>query len=152
MTDLIETLNGTGPFGGEGFRHAPFSEPGCLLFVKLRQFPGRERQHVTVDTTQLVWQPGSIAGVSEKALYQQSEFEDTMRLERWDPRTDLGTITRETGAELFVLDGEFADDDATCTRGCWMRLPAGYEHHPRTTGGCTLYVKTACLSYLRSAA
>jgi anti-sigma factor ChrR (cupin superfamily) len=37
----------------EGFRHAPFSRPGCTLFVKLRQFPGRERRHVVVDTQAL---------------------------------------------------------------------------------------------------
>ena len=36
----------------EGFRHAPFSEPGCILFVKLRQFAGRERRHAVVDTAQ----------------------------------------------------------------------------------------------------
>ena len=30
----------------EGFRHAPFSREGCLLFVKLRQFPGLDRNHV----------------------------------------------------------------------------------------------------------
>ena len=41
---------GTYLLNPEGFRHAPFSDPGCLLFVKLRQFPGRERQHVVVDT------------------------------------------------------------------------------------------------------
>ena len=41
---------GTYLLNPEGFRHAPSSEPGCLLFVKLRQFPGRERRHVVVDT------------------------------------------------------------------------------------------------------
>src|SRR3546814_7726014 len=27
-----------------GFRHAPFSEDGCILFVKLCQFPGEGRE------------------------------------------------------------------------------------------------------------
>src|SRR5215510_3147808 len=36
---------GTYLLNPEGFHHAPFSQPGCKLFVKLRQFPGRERQH-----------------------------------------------------------------------------------------------------------
>lgn len=136
----------------EGFRHSPFSEPGCLLFVKLRQFPGRERRHVVVDTQKLAWQPGSGPGVTHKALYQQAGFHDAMRLERWDSQTDLGTILYERGAELFVLEGEFADDAGTYSAGCWMRLPMGFAHHPRSARGCTLYIKTAGLPYLRSAA
>src|SRR3546814_13647262 len=34
-----------------GFRHAPFSRHGCVLFVKLCQFPGEARDHVVVDQT-----------------------------------------------------------------------------------------------------
>lgn len=143
---------GTYLLNPEGFRHAPFSEQGCLLLVKLRQFPGRERRHVVVDTDKLEWQPSSIPGVAHKALYQQTGFSDTVRLERWEPQTDLGTITYERGVEFFVLEGGFADDAGYYDAGCWMRLPAGSEHQPRSTGGCTLYIKAAGLPYLRSAA
>src|SRR5262245_51323675 len=143
---------GTYLLNPEGFRHTPFSEPGCLLFVKLRQYPGRERRHVVVDTQKLAWQPSSIPGVTQKALYQQAGFDDTMRLERWDSQTDLGKIRHEQGAELFVLEGEFADEVGAYSAGCWMRLPVGSEHHPRSADGCTLYIKTAGLPYLRSAA
>ena len=75
-----------------------------------------------------------------------------MRLERWESHTDLGTITYERGAELFVLAGGFADDAGAYSAGCWMRLPAGSEYHPRSADGCTLYIKTAGLTYLRPAA
>src|SRR5262249_4090162 len=136
----------------EGFRHAPFSEPGCVLFVKLRQFPGRERRHVVIQTHDLEWQTTSIPGVAQKPLYQQAGFQDAMRLARWDAQTDLGPITYERGAELFVLEGAFADEAGAYSAGSWMRLPAGSEHHPRSADGCTLYVKTAGLPYLRSAA
>ena len=105
----------------EGFRHAPFSEHGCLLLVKLRQFPGRERRHVVVDTQELEWKQDSIPGVAHKLLYQQPGFHDSMRIERWEPRTDFGTITFEHGVEYFVLDGGFADDVGAYAAGCWMR-------------------------------
>jgi hypothetical protein len=107
---------------------------------------------VVVDTHVLDWKPSSIPGVAEKALYQQASFQDATRLERWESRTDLGTITYEQGAELFVLAGGFADDAGVYSAGCWMRLPAGSEYHPRSAGGCTLYIKTAGLTYLRPAA
>src|SRR6266853_6723812 len=143
---------GTFLLNPEGFRHAPFSEPGCVLLVKLRQFPGRERRHVVVVTHKLAWEPSSIPAVGHKPLYQQAGFSDLMRLERWEPRADLGIISYEQGAELFVLEGEFVDEVRAYSAGCWLRLPVGSEHHPRSAGGCTLYIKRSGLPYLRSAA
>ena len=142
---------GTYLLNPEGFRHTPFSESGCVLFVKLRQFAGRQRRHVIVDTQQLGWESSSIPGVAYKALYQQAGFSDVMVLERWDPKADPGVISYEHGAELFVLEGEFADEAGTYAAGCWLRLPAGSNHHPRSVRGCTLYIKKAGLPYLRSA-
>src|SRR5256712_12656976 len=142
---------GTFLLNPEGFRHTPFSEPGCVLFVKLRQFPGRERRHVVVDTHKLAWQPSSIPAVAHKPLYQQAGFSDLMRLERWEPQADLGIISYEQGAELFVLEGEFADEAGAYSAGFWLRLPAGSEHHPRSPPGGPLYVKGPGLPILGSA-
>lgn len=141
---------GTFLLNPEGFRHAPFSNPGCLLFVKLRQFPGRDRRHVVIDTDALTWEPSAIPAVAHKPLYEQSGFSDLIRLERWEPRTDLGAVSYEHGAEMFVLDGDFADEAGTYTKGCWLRLPPGSSHQPRSAGGCTLYIKRAGLQYLRA--
>ena len=136
----------------EGFRHAPFSEPGCVLFVKLRQFPGRERNHVVIDTAKLSWEASSTRGVSLKLLYEQTGFSDVTRLERWDAGADLGVVSYERGAELFVLEGEFADEAGTYSQGWWLRQPVGSRHSPRSERGCTLYVKRGGLPYLKSAA
>lgn len=143
---------GTFLLNPEGFRHAPFSESGCLLFVKLRQFPGRERQHVVIDTNKLDWQPGAVPGVTEKPLYRQEGFSDRVSLERWEPQSGPGEVHYEHGAELFVLEGEFADAEGAYSRGCWLRFPAGARHLPASTRGCTLYVKRAGLPYLKSTA
>lgn len=142
---------GTYLLNPEGFRHRPFSENGCVLFVKLRQFAGRERNHVAVNTHQLPWRKSAIPCVTQKYLYRQSGFVDHVLLEQWAPEADLGTIAYAGGAELFVLEGEFADEAGTYAAGCWLRFPIGSQHRPRTTGGCTLYVKQSALRYLRSA-
>jgi len=139
---------GTFLLNPEGFRHAPFSKPGCTLFVKLRQFPGRDRRHVVVDTNALPWEPTDIAGLMHKALYAQAGFSDVIRLERWEARTDLGVVSYPEGAELFVLQGEFEDENATYSAGHWLRFPKDSTHHPSTDNGCTLYVKRSGLSYL----
>jgi anti-sigma factor ChrR (cupin superfamily) len=136
----------------EGFRHAPYSRSGCILFVKLRQFPGRKRRHVVLDTQSLTWESSETPAVAHKPLYQQAGFSDVVRLERWEAEADLGTISYEQGAELFVLEGEFTDELGTYAAGCWLRLPVGSEHRPRSSRGCILYVKRSGLRYLRSVA
>jgi anti-sigma factor ChrR (cupin superfamily) len=142
---------GTYLLNPEGFRHAPYSKDGCLLFVKLRQFPGRDRQHVVIDTSDLEWQPGPRPGISLKPLYAQRGYTDTMRLERWQPGVDPGVASYEHGAELFVLEGSFSDDEGEYGKGSWLRLPSGATHDPRSANGCTLYIKQSGLPYLRSA-
>lgn len=142
---------GTYLLNPEGFHHAPFSDNGCLLFVKLRQFAGRDRRHVVVDTSKVDWIATPKPGVMEKPLYEQPGFRDRVLLERWNAGADLGPTSYEEGAELFVLDGEFADDQGVYGKGCWLRMPAGSRHRPRTAPGCTLYVKRSGLPYLMSA-
>ena len=133
----------------EGFRHSPFSAGGCTIFVKLRQFPGLDRRHIVLNTDEFAWEPTTMPAVARKALYQQDGFSDIMHLERWEPEANLGVISYEQGAEVFVLTGEFFDEVDTYSAGSWLRLPAGATHHPRSTGGCTLYVKRSGLPYLR---
>jgi len=143
---------GTYLLNPEGFRHAPFSDPGCVLFVKLRQFPGRDRQHVVLETAKLPWVASAIPGIHLRTLYQQAGFSDVTSLERWGPGADPGATSYHLGVEFFVLEGEFADEAGAYPEGFWLRLPAGSVHHPRTERGCALYVKRAGLPYLKSAA
>lgn len=141
---------GTYLLNPEGFRHAPFSREGCVLFVKLRQFPGREREHVVLDTVKIHWQPGDEPGVEVMPLYEQSGFVDSMRLERWAANAEPGEITYDDGAEVFVVEGSFEDERGTYTAGCWLRFPVGFTHAPKTTSGCVLYVKRGGHAYLAS--
>ncbi len=141
---------GTYLLNPEGFRHAPFSREGCVLFVKLRQFPGRTREHVAVRTESLPWQETARAGVAARPLYAQPGFADSARLERWSSDTRLGRVDYLNGAELLVLDGSFADADGTFGRGTWLRLPPGSSHGPSTADGCVLYIKEGGFAYLRA--
>jgi anti-sigma factor ChrR (cupin superfamily) len=142
---------GTFLLNPEGFRHRPFSENGCVLFVKLRQFAGGTRRHVVLDTHRLPWEASAIPGVRQKDLYQQPGFSDHIALEHWSPQAELGMVSYDQGAELFVLEGDFSDEAGTYHTGCWLRFPVGSQHRPRTARGCRLYVKKSGLQYLRSA-
>lgn len=140
---------GTYLLNPEGFRHAPFSREGCVLFVKLRQFPGRDRRHVVVDSNALEWQPGAVPGVSVKPLYSQPGFSDTVRLERWAADAELGRVSYPAGAELLVLEGAFEDEKGSFGGGTWLRFPVGGTHVPATRTECVLYVKEGGLAYLQ---
>jgi anti-sigma factor ChrR (cupin superfamily) len=142
---------GTYLLNPEGFRHAPFSRDGCVLFVKLRQSPGRGRQHVAVRTGSVPWQPTQHAAVTIRPLYAQAGFVDTVRLERWTPGARLDGVAYPGGAELFVLEGAFGDEGGRFGRGAWLRLPPGATHSPSTEHGCVLYIKEGGFAYLDAA-
>ncbi len=134
----------------EGFRHAPYSRDGCLLFVKLRQYPGADRRHVAVNTDTISWEPVS-AGRERKLLYAQPGYQDTTRLERWSADSMPGQLAYPRGAELFVLDGSFEDEHGRYDALTWMRLPTHFTHRPTTEERCELYIKEGGFAYLRSA-
>jgi anti-sigma factor ChrR (cupin superfamily) len=142
---------GTYLLNPEGFRHAPFSRTGCVLFVKLRQFPGTSREHHAIDTSALDWAPTACAGIAYMPLYEQAGYSDRVRLERWDAGAKAGTVGYPDGAEIYVIDGSLEDEDDRYSAGCWLRFPAGASHRPMTSCGCTLYTKLGGLAYLRAA-
>lgn len=137
---------GTYLLNPEGFRHAPFSRQGCLLFVKLRQFPGLRRRHEAIDTRTMRWT--AEAGRQIKRLYSQEGFTDRTDLERWKADARLGERTYPRGAELLVLEGSFEDEHGRYGAHTWLRLPSEFRHTPKTTEGCELYIKEGGFTYL----
>jgi anti-sigma factor ChrR (cupin superfamily) len=135
----------------DGFRHAPYSQSGCVIFVKLRQFPGEDRDHVAISTNQLAWTEGDRPGVEIKELYAQPGYTDRTRIERWAKNTSVSSTYRD-GAELFVIDGDFADESGMHRAFTWMRMPKNSTHATRTNDGCTLYIKEGGFTYLNSTA
>lgn len=140
---------GTYLLNPEGFAHKPFSREGCLLFVKLRQFPGQKRKHVVENTLETEWRSSVRPGVYWKKLYAQEPFTDYMRLERWSRPGDIGQLNFPQGAELFVLDGNFQDDQGSYTKHSWLRLPPGSSLSPQGSEACELYIKEGGFPYLR---
>ena len=140
---------GTYLLNPEGFEHQPFSRDGCLLFVKLRQYPGEERRHLALDTNASEWRSSIRRGVYWKKLYAQEPFSDHMRLERWTYPGDVGVLNFPQGAELFVLSGTFHDDLGEYRQHAWLRLPPGSSLTPQGHDPCELYIKEGGFPYLR---
>lgn len=129
----------------EGFRHAPWTAQGCLLFVKLRQYGGRNREHLALDTDAMDWQPQGTDGRRIKPLYRQAGFPEQIRLVELAPGTRVEQHPHPGGEEVFVLSGSIQDDDGVYPAGTWFRLPDGSSHAPWSEDGCTLYVRVGHL-------
>lgn len=122
-----------------GFRHAPFSRQGCVLFVKLRQHAGPGRAHVVVDTRAAAWQAHDTAGVEVLPLYAQPGFPETVHLIRAARGADMPLQRFPAGAEHFVIEGKLSDQHGSYRAGSWVRYPPGSEHRPVFLADCVLY-------------
>lgn len=122
-----------------GSSHQPFSKPGALIFVKLRQMRPDDDQRVRIDTQawQRSQQRGTLplfAGLGERVALRCLDAGEAL----FDDRVDT--------AELLVLVGELRFDDRRCPQGSWIRLPVGgYPGIIAGDAGATLYVKTGHL-------
>lgn len=139
---------GTYLLNPEGFRHAPFSRDGCVLWVKLRQYPGANRLQLQLNSNDLDWLAGPISGISARQLYEQAGYTERMRLEKWQPETSNVVRRWDEGVEIFVLRGSLQDDDELYDTGTWLRLPPGSEQQLATTTGCEVYIKEGGFTYL----
>jgi anti-sigma factor ChrR (cupin superfamily) len=138
---------GTFLLNPEGFVHAPFSREGCVLLVKLRQYPGTNRRHVVVDTTTAPWLDTPAEGISYQELYGEPGHPERIVHVRMAPGTKSPEHDHPGGEEVFVLEGSCSDRFGHYETGTWVRFPPGSRHHFRTEEGCRLYVKSGHLGH-----
>lgn len=126
-----------------GSAHAPQSQPGCTLFVKLRHMQPDDTQRVVINTRSASWFEGQVAGLSVLPL---SEFgAEHTALVRWMPGTQFNPHRHYQGEEIFVIEGTFEDEHGSYPAGSWLRSPHLSEHRPFSMEGCLILVKTGHL-------
>ncbi len=133
----------------DGTSHAPFSRDGCTLFVKLRQYAGEGRMQVQMDTNALDWQERAEGTIWQKPLYRQGGYKEWTMLLKLDPGARSQPHTHPGGEEVFVIDGEFADDDGVYPAGTWTRSPPGSGHRIWSDDGAVLLVRLGGLGEKR---
>lgn len=126
-----------------GSAHTPWSDSGCVLFVKLRQMDPGDDRRVVVNTHTADWRPGLVPGLSVMPL-SECGAEHTA-LVRWAPGTVFSPHRHHGGEEILVLDGVFEDEHGSYAAGTWIRSPHLSVHRPFSTTGCTIWVKTGHL-------
>ena len=126
-----------------GSGHAPYSEEGCTLFVKLHQFDPRDTAEVRINTHETEWLPG-LGGLQVMPLH---EFEhEHVALVSWPANERFQPHRHFGGEEILVLSGEFCDEHGRYPAGTWMRSPHLSQHHPFVEEETVIWVKTGHLA------
>lgn len=88
------------------------------------------------------WRPSPTIGVERMMLDRiGNEVARATSLVRYAPGAAFPSHVHEAGEEILVLDGILSDDTGEFPAGTYLRNPPGTSHAPRTTDGCTLFVK-----------
>lgn len=100
-----------------GSEHAPFSEPGCLIFVKLNQFAVDDRAMVRLAGATTAAEP-FCPGISGQLLHSHGK-EQT-----WLLSCEAGAVLRwqgEEAGELLVVSGELVEAGQPYAAHSWLR-------------------------------
>lgn len=109
-----------------GTSHAPRSEGGCTIFVRLWQFRAE-------DDVPVVRLPGEGQRVAARArrstaaVLFRDEHEE-VRLEEWRPGASV-TVANAAGLELLLVSGNLLLDGVGLQPQDWARLPAATDLH-----------------------
>jgi anti-sigma factor ChrR (cupin superfamily) len=128
-----------------GTRHAPRTEEGCTLLVKLHWMRPEDQAVVRVDTRRdELWQPGGHPGIEVMDLH--SFGDESAALLRLAAGAALPARDLPGGEELFVLEGACADAAGDYPTGTWIRTPPGEAPALLSRTGCRLYAKRGHLA------
>ncbi|MEE4300858.1 MAG: cupin domain-containing protein [Pseudomonadales bacterium] len=132
----------------EGFEHAPWSDEGCLIFVKLRQYPGA-RPQAGLDTNgpEARWQRGAQAGEVLRLL-DDGRFPERITLERFPAGAELALYAAR-GLEAFLVEGLVEVDGELLDPCSFLRLPAGEPARARVREDALLWIKRDGVAALR---
>jgi anti-sigma factor ChrR (cupin superfamily) len=126
----------------EGFRHAPFSEEGCKLLVKLHQFQTGDTEHVVIDTTSAAFQPGA-GNLQVLPLHQHGS--EQVSLVRWPAGERFQEHSHFGGEEIYIISGALEDEDGRYPAGTWIRSPHLSQHFPFVAEETLIWVKVGHL-------
>ena len=126
-----------------GSSHAPYSEAGCTIFVKLRYQDLTDTERVVVNTRAAEWRPGLVPGLTVLPLHAFGTQHTA--LVRWAPETFFQPHTHWGGEEIFVIEGVFSDEHGDHPAGTWLRSPHLSQHQPFSRPGCLILVKVGHL-------
>ena len=106
-----------------GSRHAPYTEGGCTILVKLRQMPPENRDRICVHIHDHAWNATEYSGRQRLSLYQSPN--EQVCMQRFTAECQIATVACVGGEELFVMQGRIVlSDGSVLDTWGWLRRPA----------------------------
>lgn len=125
-----------------GSAHAPFSDEGCLIFVKLQQFDADDSVCLSVDAALAPASPGQ-PPLRRRVLFERPN--EQVESIHFDQAADLPADLGARGFEMLVLEGALTGPEGSCPIGTWLRCAPSSRSLPRAQAGTVIYVKSGHL-------
>lgn len=124
-----------------GTYHAPYTDEGCRLFVKLRQFQALDDKQLVVDSRADAtrWSSTGEPGVSQLKLHDYAD--ERVSLYKILPQCWISAKQYKQGLEIFVYEGSVSDADGSHPEGTWLRYPPGSKVKISSAEGAYIYTK-----------
>ncbi|SCB56667.1 Anti-sigma factor ChrR, cupin superfamily [Rhizobium aethiopicum] len=126
-----------------GTGHAPGSQAGCVILVKLWQFKEGDRERIIRLPGE-----GQIGAFSKGVTSSRILFDgadERVMLEDWQPKAEI-ELSNPKGLELLVVEGSLTEAGDTLEPWSWLRLPPGRTFRARVgDGGAKIWSKSAPL-------
>jgi anti-sigma factor ChrR (cupin superfamily) len=127
-----------------GSGHSPFSNDGCRILVKLRQFDPADLTPVAINTNdEQRWQFDETAQISVVRLHNHGI--EKVRMLRMAQGSVFSESVGDGGVELFVVNGTVEYDGQSLDAESWLRLPMGSELILTANGATIVWVKSGHL-------
>ncbi len=125
-----------------GSAHKPYSETGCILFVKVDHFQEGDDQRVVIREDELNWTRHE-CGCSMATLHSYGE--EHTALVKWSQGQCPPVHSRQGGEEILILEGDLADEHGTYPSRTWIRYPHLSEHNFVSEEGALVFIKNCHL-------
>lgn len=126
-----------------GTSHAPFSEPGCVILVKLHQFAPGDATQLRINTKMETWLPCHGA-IETQPLHRYGN--ERVSLVFWPAGTSLRRERFEGGEEFYIVRGALEDENGQYPEGTWVRTANKHGHTPRATTDTLVWMKVGHLA------
>ncbi|CAM2010619.1 cupin domain-containing protein [Acanthopleuribacter pedis] len=128
LEGVFSDENGHYPVGSyvrnpPGSSHAPFSDGGCTILVKLHQMDASDQITVVHRTTDEPWSAGEVAGHARQQLNDNPR--ERVSFEKLAAGTALPPIKDPNGQEFYVVSGSLRVNGGEHPAGTWLRFPPG---------------------------
>ena len=127
----------------KGTGHAPHSDEGCTILVKLWQMHPDDKKQLAINThDENLWTKDDIFG--DVLPLFEADYESVCMM-HWSRGMKLSNLIFDAGVEYYIIHGRFYDDESSYTEGSWLRLPVGSKQNITVTEDCLVLRKTGHL-------